>query len=69
MQRMEMYLKLRSQPLKITLYMYRLLYKILMAVGLPWCFSGPEESALQFRGHQFHPWSTKTPHAMEQQSP
>ena len=64
-----MHLKLRNQPFKITLYIYRLLYKNLMAVGLLWWSNGPEESTLQCRGHQFHPWSRKIPDAMEQQTP
>ena len=40
----------------------------IVTVGSPWLFSGLE-SACQYRGHGFDPWSTKTPHAMEQLSP
>ena len=35
--------------------------------GLPWWRSG-KESACQFRGHGFEPWSGKIPHAAEQLS-
>ena len=37
-------------------------------LGLPWWCSG-EESACQYRGHRFEPWSRKIPHATEQLSP
>ena len=36
--------------------------------GLPWWRSG-WESACQFRGHGFEPWSGKIPHATEQLGP
>ena len=38
------------------------------AGGLPWWLSG-WESACQFRGHRFDPWSRNIPHATEQLSP
>ena len=37
-------------------------------VGLPWWRSG-WESACQYRGHGFEPWSGKIPHAAEQLGP
>ena len=38
------------------------------SLGLPWWSNG-EEFALQCKGHQFDPWSSKIPHAMEQLNP
>ena len=35
--------------------------------GLPWWLSG-KESPFQYRGHEFDPWSKKTPHAAEKLS-
>ena len=37
-------------------------------LGLPW-WSGGEEFALQCKGCQFDPWSSKIPHAVEQLNP
>ena len=37
-------------------------------LGLPWWHSG-RESACQYRGHGFEPWSGKIPHAVEQLGP
>ena len=36
-------------------------------MGLLWWLSG-KESACQYRGHEFDPWSRKVPHAAEQLS-
>ena len=38
-----------------------------MEAGLPWQSSG-EESACQWKGPSFHPWSQKIPHGTEQLS-
>ena len=38
------------------------------ALGLPW-WSSHEDTALQCKGHWFHPWFRKIPHASEQLSP
>ena len=37
-------------------------------IRLPW-WSGGKEYTCQFRGHWFHPWSGKIPHAVKQLSP
>ena len=42
--------------------------KTTMRLGLPWWQSG-WESACQYRGHGFEPWSGKIPHAAEQLGP
>ena len=39
----------------------------IMLLGLPWWSSG-YESTWQRRGHGFHPWSRKIPHAVGQES-
>ena len=47
------------------IWKYDHLFKMLAVIGLPWWHSG-WESACQFRGHGFEPWSGRIPHAAEQ---